>query len=165
MIDRILSALKKCGIEDYQIVLTEEESAELFFIKKELDMQRRKKVRTANVSVYRVFGEGEARFRGVASVGVQDSQTPEELEKLFADAFYAAGFVKNQYYDLYAGKKAEMVEMESSLWGKSLAQMAQGFAEALFAEDVQEEVFINSAEIFARCYTIHILNSRGVDVS
>lgn len=165
MIDRILSALKTCGIEDYQIVLRQEESAELFFIKKDLDMQRCKKVRTANVSVYRVFGEGEERFRGVASVRVQDSQTPQELEKLFADAFYAAGFVKNKYYDLYAGTKAETVDVKSSLWGKSLAQTAQGFAQALFAEDVHKEVFLNSAEIFAHCNTTHILNSRGVDVS
>ncbi len=165
MTERILSALEKCGIADYQIVLTQEESAELFFIKKELDMQRCKKVRTANVSVYRVFEEGGKRFRGVSSVRVQDSQTVQEMEKLFADAFYAAGFVKNAYYDLYAGAKEEMVEVESTLSGKTLAQMAQGFAQALFAEDVQEEVFLNSAEIFARCYTIHIMNSRGVDVS
>lgn len=165
MTERILSALKKCGIADYQIVLTQEESAELFFIKKELDMQRCKKVRTANVSVYRVFEEGGKRYRGVASVRVQDSQTLPELEKLFADAFYAAGFVKNIYYDLYAGVKEELVEVESSLSGKTLAQMAQGFAQALFAEDVQEEVFLNSAEIFAYCYTTHIINSCGVDVA
>ena len=79
-----------------------------------------KKVRTANVSVYRVFEEDGERFRGVASVRVQDSQTPQELEKLFADAYYAAGFLKNKYYDLYAGAKEELVEVESTLAGKTL---------------------------------------------
>lgn len=73
MLDRILSALGKCGIEDYHIVVEDEQSAELFFIKKELDMQRLKKVQTADVSVYHVFEEGDNRFRGVASVQVQDS--------------------------------------------------------------------------------------------
>ncbi len=165
MTDRILSALKKCGIEDFQITLTEEESAELFFIKKELDMQRSKKVRTANVSVYRVFEEDGERFRGVASVRVQDSRTPQELEKLFADAYYAAGFLKNKYYDLYAGAKEELVEVKSTLAGKTLSEMVQGFAQALFAEDVHEEVFLNSAEIFANCSTTHIINSCGVDVA
>ncbi len=58
MLDRILSALGKCGIEDYHIVVKDEQSAELFFIKKELDMQRLKKVQTADVSVYHVFEEG-----------------------------------------------------------------------------------------------------------
>ena len=47
MLDRILSALGKCGIEDYHIVVKDEQSAELFFIKKELDMQRLKKEQTA----------------------------------------------------------------------------------------------------------------------
>lgn len=165
MIDKILSVLKKCGIKDYQIILTQEESAELFFIKKELDMQRCKKMRTASVSIYRVFGEGEQRFRGVASAQVQESQTTQELEKLFNDLYYAAGFVKNKYYELYEGTKQEPREVESTLCGKSLSEMAQGFAQALYAEDVHKEVFLNSAEIFARRYTTHILNSRGVDVA
>lgn len=165
MIDRIFSALKTCGIEDYQITMTKEESAELFFIKKELDMQRRKNVTTANVSVYRVFEEDGVRFRGVASVRVQESQTQQEIEKLFSDAYYAAGFVKNRYYDLYAGTKEELVEVKSTLSEKTLSETVQGFSQALFAEDVHEEVFLNSAEVFARCCTTHIINSRGVDVS
>ena len=165
MIDRIFSALKTCGIEDYQITMTKEESAELFFIKKELDMQRRKNVTTANVSAYRVFEEDGVRFRGVASVSVQESQTQQEIEKLFSDAYYAAGFVKNRYYDLYAGTKEELVEVKSTLSEKTLSETVQGFSQALFAEDVHEEFFLNSAEVFARCCTTHIINSRGVDVS
>ncbi len=165
MLDRILSALGKCGIEDYHIVVKDEQSAELFFIKKELDMQRLKKVQTADVSVYHVFEEGDNRFRGVASVQVQDSLTQPEMEKLFADAYYAAGFVKNKYYDLYEGTKVGMVQAKDPFGEKTLNEMVQGFAQALFAEDVYEEVFINSAEIFASRLTVHIRNSRGVDVS
>ena len=164
MTEQILSALKKCGIEDYQITITKVESAELFFIKKELDMQRSKNVRKADVSIFRVFEEGENRFRGVASVKVQENQTQQELEKCFSDAFYAAGFVKNKYYDLYAGKKWGMTEVESLLSDKTLSEIAGGFAQALFAEDVNEEVFLNSAEVFAYRYTTHILSSQGVDV-
>ena len=165
MLDRILSALGKCGIEDYHIVVKDEQSAELFFIKKELDMQRLKKVQTADVSVYHVFEEGDNRFRGVASVQVQDSLTQPEMEKLFADAYYAAGFVKNKYYDLYEGTKVGMVQAKDPFGEKTLNEMVQGFAQALFAEDVYKEVFINSAEIFASRLTVHIRNSRGVDVS
>ena len=165
MLDRILSALGKCGIEDYHIVVKDEQSAELFFIKKELDMQRLKKVQTADVSVYHVFEEGDNRFRGVASVQVQDSLTQPEMEKLFADAYYAAGFVKNKYYDLYEGTKVGMVQAKDPFGEKTLNEMVQGFAQALFAEDVYKEVFINSAEIFASRLTVHIRSSRGVDVS
>lgn len=165
MTERILNALKKCGIDTWQITVIEEESSELFFIKKEMDMQRRKNVRTAEVVVFREFTEGEQRFQGTASVQVQDSQTQEELCKLFQDAFYAAGFVKNKYYDLYAGTKEDFIDVPSTLSDKSLTQTVQGFAEALFAEDTREDVFLNSAEIFVRRYVSHILNSRGADVS
>ena len=165
MIERILDALKKCGIDTWQIVATQEESAELFFIKKELDLQRCKKVEKADVAVFREFTEGENHFLGTASVQVQESLTDEEICKLLQDAYYAAGFVKNKYYKLYEGTKEDLVEVESTLTEKSLAEIAQGFAGALFAEDTREDVFLNSAEIFARCYTNHILNSCGVDVA
>ena len=165
MVDRILDALKKCGIDTWQIVATEEESAELFFIKKELDMQRCKKVKTADVAVFREFTEGENHCLGTASVQVQESLTDEEICKLLQDAYYAAGFVKNKYYELYKGTKEEFVEVASTLAEKSLTEIVQGFAQALFAEDHREDVFLNSAEIFARRYVNHILNSRGVDVA
>ena len=165
MVDRILDALKKCGIDTWQIVVTEEESAELFFIKKELDMQRCQKVKTADVAVFCEFTEGENHCLGTASVQVQESLTDEEICKLLQDAYYAAGFVKNKYYELYKGTKEEFVEVASTLTEKSLTEIVQGFAKALFAEDHREDVFLNSAEIFAYRYVNHILNSRGVDVA
>ena len=60
-----------------------------------------------------------------------------------------AGFVKNKYYDLYEGTKVGMVQAKDPFGEKTLNEMVQGFAQALFAEDVYKEVFINSAEIFA----------------
>ena len=59
---------------------------------------------------------------------------------MLADAYYAAGFVKNKYYELYHGTKEVMTEVKSGLTDKTLAQIAQGYAEALFAEDTQEKV-------------------------
>ena len=163
MIDRILSALKKSGVELYQITETKEESAELFFIRKALDMQRRKDVRQAQVVVYREFTEGDNHMLGSATVQVQDSFTEEQMEQMFRDALYAAGFVKNKYYELYAGGQESPVS--DNLPDTSLMEMAQLFAQALYAEDTKKDVFLNSAEIFATKTTCHILNSRGVDVS
>ena len=62
MIEKILAALKESGTELYQITETKEESAELFFIRKSLDMQRLKEVRRASVTVYRAFTEGDRRM-------------------------------------------------------------------------------------------------------
>lgn len=165
MIEKILAALKKSGVEIYQITEKEEESAELFFIRKNLDMQRRKAVRRSEVVVYKEFWEGEKHFLGSSAVTVQESLSEEEMTGMFQDALYAAGFVKNAYYELYAGQREEMVQVSGGLAERILSETAHCVAEALFAEDVREDVFLNSAEIFVRRYTRHIVNSRGVDVS
>lgn len=168
MLDKILSALHESGVELYQITETKEESAELFFIRKSLDMQRRKVVYRAKVTVYKDFTEGEKRMLGSAVVLVQDSFTMEEMVKMFRDALYAAGFVKNPYYELYAGKREpspEVLEKSRHLSDKSLTEVANCFADALFAEDTREEVFLNSAEIFVTKDVCRTVNSSGVDVS
>lgn len=103
MIEKIVSALKAAGAESYQITETTSETSELFFIRKTLDMQRKKKVRQSDVVVYKEFMEGDKRRMGSASVQVQDSFTEKQMEELFRDALYAAGFVKNEYYELYPG--------------------------------------------------------------
>ena len=105
MIEKILSALKKSGVELYQITETKQEKAELYFIRKSLDMQRMGDIRQAEVIVYKEFQEGDMRMMGSDEVLVQDSYTEEMMEELFRDALYAAGFVKNKYYELYAGKE------------------------------------------------------------
>ncbi|MBD5459470.1 MAG: hypothetical protein HDR26_00780 [Lachnospiraceae bacterium] len=172
MTEKILSALKACGAQIYQITETKEESAELFFIRRSLDMKRLKEVHQASVTVYRQFGEGEGRMLGSATVQLQDSFTVKQMEEMLRDALYAAGFVKNKYYELYQGaqeapdaeKKAKGLQ-ENPPSEQSLSELAQCYARAMFAEDTQEDVFLNSAEIFAGRTTCRILNSRGVDVS
>ena len=167
MIEKILSALKTAGVEMYQITETKTESAELFFIRRSLDMQRKKNICQAEVVVYREFTEGGKRRMGSAAVQVQDSLSREQMEEMFRDALYAARFVKNEYYELYGGQKenepgsAKTSDME----GRTLAEIAQCFTEALYAEDTETDVFLNSAEIFASVTACRIINSRGVDVS
>ena len=166
--EKILSALEKSGAALYQITETREESAELFFIRRALDMQRQKEIRQAAVTVYREFSEGEDRYLGSAAVQVQDSFTEEQLEQMFRDALYAAGFVKNPYYELYHGTgepSPQVLEKAKHLSDRSLVEVAGCFADALFAEDTGKDVFLNSAEIFATRTTCHIVNAKGVDVS
>lgn len=173
MIKKILSALKKSGVELYQITETRQEKVELYFIRKSLDMQRMGDIRQAEIVVYKEFLENDMRMMGSAAVQVQDSYTEDMMEKLFRDALYAAGFVKNKYYELYSGKEEARKEAseitgcpaDQTLTGKPLTEIAQSFAEALFAEDQETDVFLNSAEIFALKTTCHIINSNGVDVN
>ena len=165
MRDIILNALQALNIVEYQIEENETESAELFFIKKTLDMRRTKRIRGYAVTVYRDFEADGTKFRGMSQTQIFESMTPAEVEKSLKGAWFAAQFVKNPAFELYAGKKEAPVEMPSTLADRPLEENALLMAEALFAADTDQDAFINSAEVFAIQSRVAILSSAGADVA
>ena len=165
MRDIILNALQALQITNYQIEENETESAELFFIKKTLDMRRMKRTKGYAVTVYRDFEAEGRRFRGMSTAQIFESMTPAEVEKSLQGAWFAAQFVKNPFFELYAGQKEPPVEMPSTLADRPLAENALLMAEALFAADTAQDAFVNSAEIFAVKSRKAILSSAGTDVA
>ena len=117
MIEKILSALEKSGVKQYQVTETTKESAELFFIKKNLDMQRMAEVRQAEVVVYQEFWEGEKHCLGSSSVMVQESFTEEEMEKLDIRIEAAArDFVKLRELMEEKEEKEKLLEEKMERW-------------------------------------------------
>ena len=165
MIDTILDALKKTGIETWRVLEKNEESAELFFVKKQLDTRRTKDTKKYEVTVYR---DGEAdgkKTRGMTQTEILSSDSAEVIETKLSDAYFAAGFAMNPYYDLPDPVKAPTVVKTGALAEKPLAVSAGIMTEALFAPDHRQDAFLNSAEIFVSRYAVRILTSRGTDVS
>ena len=169
MIDLILELLKEHQITEYLIQENSAESAELFFVRKKLDMHREKKVTDWNVTVYREFQEEKEnavrRMKGASSVGIYSGMTRKEIERALLGAWESALYVKNPYYELPKGAAAELAVVESSLNECSLIEAAVSMAKALYASDTGEDAFINSSEIFAQLERRRILSSGGVDVS
>ena len=165
MRDIILNALQALNIETYQIEITETESAELFFIKKTLDMRRTKRTTGCTVTVFRDMEAEGKKFRGSSTAQIFESMTPAEVERSLKSAFFAAQFVKNPFFELYAGKQEAPVDMPSTLAARSLEENALLMAEALFAADTDTDAFINSAEIFSSRKRVSLLSSAGTDVS
>lgn len=165
MITCIKEALKENQIEIYQITEKVAESVELYFIRKSLDMRRGTTVTNCSVTVYRDFEEDEVRYRGASTVVISDGMTKAEVSEKLKNAFYAASFVKNRWYPLPKGEaKPEILEKPTNLaadWQGAAMQTA----ESIFAADTEEDVFINSLEIFSRRITNRIINSEGVDVA
>ncbi len=157
--------MRSCGVEDYFITETVSESAELFFIKKKLDMRRYKNTAEAEISVYKVYEDNGAKFKGGASVIVNLTDTDAEVTEKVKSALYGAGFVKNKYYEFAKGVKSDTIIMESDLNGPSLSELAKKFADAVYSEDCDEKAFINSLEIFANEEKVHMVSSYGTDVS
>lgn len=164
MIERIKGALSRCGIALWRINELTEETAELFFVRKQLDTRRIKDVHKYTVTVFRDV-EGDKPGRGLTSVQLLPSMEDGQLDEELRGAYYAAQFAANPHYDLPDPVQAPPVEKAGELARAPLAESAGKMARALFAPDVHEDAFINSAELFISRSAHRILSSAGTDVS
>lgn len=167
MIERIKSALERCGISLWRINERVNETTELFFVKKQLDTRRTKDVRKYEVTVFRDVEakDGGKPGRGFTSIPVLPSMDGQQLEEELKGAYYAAQFAANPYFDLPDPVQAPMVEEAGELAQAPLARSAGKMARALFGPDVHEDAFVNSAELFVWRVRRRILSSEGTDVS
>lgn len=166
MISRIQNALRVCEIAVWRIRETVEETAELFFVRRALDQRRIKDIREYDVTVFRDGKNSKDEpTRGFTSVKLLSSMTDEQLAEELRGAYYAAQFAANPYYDLPDAVQAPLVKKTGALAEAPLAESAEKMAEALFAADVKENAFLNSAELFVSRVSRRILSSEGTDVS
>lgn len=163
MINKIIDILKSEGIEKYLINKTEKSSSELFFIKKSLDVRRTKNVTDYNVTVYRDIEKEGTKLRGSAAVSIFPTMTGDEIRNTLKNAFFAARFAANPFYELVQGDGTASVD--NSVAPVSADDAVKAMAKALYSVDTDNEAFINSAEFFAVNESVRIVNSDGVDVS
>ncbi len=163
MINKIIEALKSEGIEKYLINKTEKNSSELFFIKKKLDVRRSKNITDYNVTVYRDIEKEGEKLRGSAAVSVFPTMTEEEIKEKLKEAYFAAQYAANPFYELVQGEGTAVED--NSVAPADTEKAVKSMSEALFSADTDNEAFINSAEFFAENEKIHIVNSDGVDVA
>ncbi len=165
MINRILAGLKALSLEDYLINDKQTSSAELFFVKKELDMRRMKDVEKVSVTVYRTEEAAGGKKLGNSDALLTPDMTDEEIREALADAYASAANAMNPWYELYQGEKAEKITEDKAIASLSTAETALKIAEALFSSDTRDDAFLNSAEIFVEKQEVRILSSTGTDVS
>ena len=161
MIDQIKKILCELGISVYLITEQNEESEELYFIKKRLDVKRSKSVYKCTLTVYNDHEKNGTLMRGSANVLLFDGMSALEMKKKISDGYFAAGCVDNPYYDLAA---PEADNATNDVPDASLSFIAEGYASAIFKNETDALTFINSAEIFAKKTKTRIVNSRGIDV-
>ncbi|MDD6771856.1 metallopeptidase TldD-related protein [Inconstantimicrobium porci] len=165
MIENILEALAKNNINKYIVSSMEEETLELYLIKKKVDMSRKKHVNLYSVNVLRDFDEEGVEYTGNSEVAVYDTMSDDELNDAIKDAYFSAGFVKNKRYAVPKGVKREKVIKKSSLSEKSMEEIILKIKDALYKYDNFEKGLINSAEIFLTRIDKRIVSSSGTDVS
>ena len=167
MINTIVRILKEEQMTDYLIQETYLESAELFFVKQSLDMRRAENIHDVKVTVYRDFEKDGNQCRGNAVFVVNPADSEDEIRLKCKKAFMAAAFVPNMYYELAKDNVSECVIPKTNLAAMSLEEVAGAVANAIYEAEaeVKTDSYMNSAEIFAECKKIHVMNSQNVDVS
>lgn len=164
MENRFLIAFKKAGIETWRVITTKTSTAELYFIKGKLDMPRFKEILETKVEIFHDFEENGMKFRGSTVCYVEDGLGKDELEKKFADAYYAASFVKNPFYELPAATTSEFQPSKADFKDLPLPEVADKVANAVLSAKQDETAFINSFEVFVERKEIAIESSNGTDV-
>ena len=165
MLKKILNILEETGVKTWRVSEVITKTAELYFIKKKLDIPRIKELSQYTVTVFRDFEENGRKFRGESNALLSPGMSDEEIADHIKSAYLAASFVKNPWYELPDPVKDERKKSTSELASKDVEESVFEFAKAMFAEDNAEDAFINSAEIFANRRYEHILASNGLDVS
>lgn len=165
MTDRIIAILRRLDIPVWRVTEKHSETAELYFIRKALDIPRLKELTRYSVQVFRDFERDGKRFRGSTNALLSPGMRDDEIEDRIRGAYYAASYVRNAWFELPAPVKEPHRASDSDLAAMEPADAAMKLAEGLFAVDTDSDAFLNSVEIFVTKSATHILASNGLDVS
>ena len=164
MLNIIEEELKRLGADVWAVETVCVHSAELFFIRRELDTRRMKDTKKYHVRVFRDFEKDGKPMRGASEVTFVPTQSREEVAEGLKGAYYAASFVENPFYPL-PEKQVGRPEADAGFGGMTAEDAALAMSGAIFREDHAEHSFINSAEIFAVKTDVRLITSGGTDVS
>ena len=162
-IRKLLSENK--NITGYKICETKIHSNELFFVKKNVDMDRAKDVHHFNVTVFIDSEENGKKLTGSSSTFLHPTMSEEEMGKAIDEATFAARYVKNPYYPLVKPVSTYQKLPESKFEKESFPYWMNEITKAIYRNDIFDQGGINSCEIFLEKVETRIVNSEGVDAS
>lgn len=165
MIEKIKSALSECGVSLWRITESQSQTAELYFIKKQLDIPRLKDLTVYVVEVFRDFEENGVKFRGSSNALLSPGMKNDEIVTAIKSAYFSASFIRNKWFELPAPVKAEHIASDSDIASKDLKDVVKLVADGIFEIDTEVDAFLNSVEIFASKISRRIIASTGLDVS
>jgi predicted Zn-dependent protease len=160
-IEQIIKSNK--DISGYIICEKRIEANELFFVKKNVDMDRAKKVKHYKVTVFVDHETGVDKYRGSATTNIYPTMSDEEMTDTIKEAAFAAGFVKNPPYSLVKPAASYQTIKESKFAKETMPYWMNEITKAVYKNDIYEKGGINSCEIFLNKIDTHIINSEGVD--
>jgi len=154
--NEIIACLKaNKNVDGYEIVITNKDSRELFYVLKHLEINRAVKSQTISIDVYSIDSKGT----GSSLITVTAADDCDTLNKKIAIAIKKAKTVKNAYYPL--ASKTENI-CDANKTRKDLNDIASNIAKAVFKADIYSDGWINSTEIFVSEIKQEFINSNGI---
>lgn len=165
MLNRIKAILNsKKNISAWIISESKSSSAELFFVKDSLDMNRATDVHEYALKLFVDFTEENVKYRGDASVLISPADSDTELEQKIERAAFSAGFVKNKWYPLPKNENKVPISVKKYNNIEDLKNNYSKIQNILFKEYPYNSK-INSCELFAIEQTKRTVTSEGIDIS
>ena len=164
MIDLIKKTLEKIDVDHWKILDKTVVSKELFFIRKDLDMNRAKNVHTYAITLFKNFEENGKQYTGSASVKVTSTMNEDQIFSIFEKGALSASFVKNPYYPMVEPSEKVQPEFNSRFDAEDLVPFLSGFRDSLYKNDKFDKGGVNSAEIFINKSDLRLITSSGIDV-
>ena len=93
------------GLSGWKIVDRQIEGRELFFIRRDVDLQRSKDVRHTALTVYKDFREGENSYRGSVTAVVQDRRGITVTEHVINQIYQVADIYRTILYAMKGSGK------------------------------------------------------------
>lgn len=153
-IKTITEILNKSEISDYVLSVNEKLSRELFYVAKNLELNRA--VDTRSVSV-EVFVDHDS-YRGSSMVVVTAADDEESFTGKLNEAVAKAGKISNPWFPI--AEKCESVVEESNV-KEDLNVVAARVAEAVFRADKRKRVWLSATEIFVSETRRELFTSKG----
>lgn len=162
MLNKILNILETEHITEYLINEEQQRSEEVFFIKKNVELKRRKDITKYRITLYYDFpvSDGDKPLRGSSSCTISTAMNDAQIHERILNTYKAATYTKNPYFPILSANDTRQIPDSSN----DVPTM-EACIQALFANDTDADTFINSAELFITTTWYHIINSNGVDVS
>ena len=143
-------------ITDYELLMLDKDSRELFYVLDHLEINRAVKTQTVTIKVY----VSDKKTTGLSNVFVTAADDEKSLKKKLSKAVAQAKAARNPYYPLE--DKSENIKDEKKI-SKDLNEIAMDVAKAVFKANVYKNGWINSTEIFVSLLKEEFVNSNGID--
>ena len=75
-----MASIKRLNIDEYQINIEKYISAQMFFIKKSLDMKRIENTESISVTVFRSFEKNDKKMKGSSMAHIYNGMTDDEID-------------------------------------------------------------------------------------